>query len=92
MPRAVDCQSSRCGHVVPYPSVHLDKSEFENWVNFQKAKPKPSDEPEEVAGKCPHCNKEVNRRRLGTPWDSIWHHVINFCLDYPFSKINRKKK
>lgn len=92
MPRSVDCVSSRCNHIVPYVGVHLDATEYETWVNFQKAKPKPCEEPEEVAGKCPHCCEEIKKKRKVSPWDSIWFHVINFCLKYPFSKINRKSK
>ena len=59
----MDCVSSRCNHIVPYVGVHLDAIEYETWVNFQKAKPKPCEEPEEVAGKCPHCCEEIKKKK-----------------------------
>ena len=84
MPIAIPCKKKKCGHTVQY-GIHLNSEEYEAWVEAQKARPGDG-------VKCPHCGKEIEKRRKQSKFECLHHHAINYCSEYPHSKVNRKHK
>ena len=84
MPVAIPCKSTKFSHIVQ-GAIHLNASEYHAWVEDRKNKP------DELLT-CPHCKESVEKRRKQTEFEALHRHKIDFCLQYPHSKICRKKK
>ena len=85
VPPIIDCQQGKCckTHFVKH-GLHYDKGE---WENFRIM----SIELKNI-GVCRHCQKNVKGKRGMTKENRMWEHVFEECMEYPYSKVVRRKK
>ena len=85
VPPIIDCQQGICckTHLVKY-ALHYDKGE---WENFRIM----SIELKNI-GVCRHCQKNVKGKKGITKENRNWEHVFEECMEYPYSKVVRRKK
>ena len=76
MPIAQPCKLKKCNHTVEY-NIHMIASEYNHWVDAQKTGE------EDGVVECPHCEKQIPRRRTQTEFQCIHQHQINVCTEYP---------